>query len=157
VSAPCEHPDGCQARAIWRVAVGSRSSDAQLSCRRHMSQACQAMAEAEFPRAAVVLSVMAVRQGDEGRCVTGTAPRGRAVTTEQKQAVLALVLEAWQAQPRQRLGQLLASWACATWAAGDSGIAGSRSALDGLQFTEDGDLAHGLLLWVTRNKAGEQP
>lgn len=51
--------ESCPARAQWKVQAGTRMVDAQLSCGRHLHQACQAMAAAELPRR-VVLSVTGV-------------------------------------------------------------------------------------------------
>lgn len=50
-SAKCEHTD-CTYRAQWTVAVGSRVSDRQRSCARHLSFTCWARVEAEMPRTA---------------------------------------------------------------------------------------------------------
>jgi hypothetical protein len=61
----CEFPDpACRRPASWRVAVGTRTSDAQLSCGQHLNGTCRAMLEAEYPRAAVTLVIMAA--GQEG-------------------------------------------------------------------------------------------
>lgn len=45
----CEHADGppCGARAMWHVMIGSRHSDAQLSCGNHLSRTCEVMRGAE--------------------------------------------------------------------------------------------------------------
>ena len=62
----CEFSDFgpvCGASAAWIVAVGSRKSDAQRSCRRHLSRTCDVMRAAEN-RAGVVLTVTPVEQWD---------------------------------------------------------------------------------------------
>lgn len=46
--------DGCPAAGTWRVQVGSRNADAQLSCGRHLNRTCQALAAAELPRRATL-------------------------------------------------------------------------------------------------------
>jgi hypothetical protein len=43
-------PGGCPAAASWRVRVGTRRTDAQLSCGRHLHRVCLAMTGAEAPR-----------------------------------------------------------------------------------------------------------
>lgn len=43
---------GCPARAVWKVAVGTRKLDAQLSCGRHLNRTCESLVQAEFPRKA---------------------------------------------------------------------------------------------------------
>ena len=56
----CEQAEikgGCKERAQWRVAVGTRSADAQLSCGRHLNRTCWAMVGAESPRVHVALTV----------------------------------------------------------------------------------------------------
>jgi hypothetical protein len=45
----------CRARPSWRVAVGSRKYDAQLSCGRHLNRTCQVMLHDE--RLGTVLTV----------------------------------------------------------------------------------------------------
>jgi hypothetical protein len=40
-------PDGCPARGTWRVQVGTRKTDAQRSCGRHLNRVCLAMEGAE--------------------------------------------------------------------------------------------------------------
>lgn len=51
----CEYPElPCRARAAWLVTVGSRKADRQLSCGRHLNQACLALASAELPRTALL-------------------------------------------------------------------------------------------------------
>lgn len=78
-------------------------------------------------------------------------PAGRAVTDARKDAVLAMIGDAWKAQPELRLGQLLASWAAVTWGEGAPGSVVSRErALDGLFFIEDADFAHGLRGYAVR-------
>ena len=61
--ARCQAPDGsghaCRARASWRVSIGSRRSDAQLACGRHLNMAALAMLGAEG-RASAVLAVTPV-------------------------------------------------------------------------------------------------
>lgn len=61
--ARCQAPDGrgraCGARASWLVSVGSRRSDAQLACGRHLNMAALAMLGAEG-RASAVLAVTPV-------------------------------------------------------------------------------------------------
>ena len=37
----------CKATATWCVQVGTRQSDAQDSCKRHLSQTCWAMLQGE--------------------------------------------------------------------------------------------------------------
>lgn len=41
---PCAEPAG------WRVRVGNRNYDAQLSCNDHLGRTCQVMADAEGGR-----------------------------------------------------------------------------------------------------------
>jgi hypothetical protein len=53
-------PDGCHAQAIWLVAVGSRQSDAQRSCGRHLNRTCWLMTGGEGDRH-VTLSVTMVQ------------------------------------------------------------------------------------------------
>lgn len=80
--------------------------------------------------------------------MTGELPRpaGRAMTDERKDAVLAMIGDAWKAQPEVRLGQLLVLWSGFTWGNGSPGSIASRGRiLDGLFFIEDADLAHNLL------------
>lgn len=57
---------GCRITASWLVGVGSRKSDAQLSCGRHLNITCQLMASLEG-RAGVTLTVTPVtaRQAQE--------------------------------------------------------------------------------------------
>jgi hypothetical protein len=38
----------CPAEALWVVAVGSRKTDEQASCGRHLSRVCSALQGAEF-------------------------------------------------------------------------------------------------------------
>jgi hypothetical protein len=54
IDRPCRQP------AQWKAQVGTRETDAQLACGRHLSPVCQAMYEAEAPRRPV-LTVTAVR------------------------------------------------------------------------------------------------
>ena len=42
--------DGCKAAATWMVGVGTRVSDRQLSCGRHLNRVCWAMVAGEAPR-----------------------------------------------------------------------------------------------------------
>lgn len=68
---------------------------------------------------------------------------GRALTDDQKDAVLRAVGEAWKTSPELRLGQMLAVWMASMWGDGNPGsIAARGRMLDGLFFIEDGDLAH---------------
>lgn len=64
MTASCEfahwQPHACGARASWIVAVGTRKSDAQASCGRHLNLTCTAMRGAET-RATVTLTVTPVR------------------------------------------------------------------------------------------------
>ena len=69
--------------------------------------------------------------------------RGRALTDEDKDAILKAVGDAWKAQPAQRLGQLLANWLRDCW----PDHLPSRP-LGTLSFIEDGDLARNLGLWA---------
>lgn len=81
---------------------------------------------------------------------------GRAETTEEKQAILAMLLETWEMYPAQRFGQLIANWAYATLSNPDHGqLTRIREMLDHLFFIEDGDLAHGLLLWYTQQEPAQ--
>lgn len=51
----------CRARAAWKVAVGDRGSDAQLSCGRHLGMTCAAMLGAEGrPGAVLAVTPLAV-------------------------------------------------------------------------------------------------
>lgn len=43
-------PDGCPATATWQIGVGTRKSDRQVSCGRHLNRVCWAMVSAEAPR-----------------------------------------------------------------------------------------------------------
>jgi len=62
----CEAPDAslhaCRARGTWRVAVGTRQSDAQLACGRHLNSVCLAMRAAELPRHAFLTVTAADEQ-----------------------------------------------------------------------------------------------
>jgi hypothetical protein len=42
----------CPARALWIVGVGTRKSDEQAACARHLSAACTALESAEGRRGA---------------------------------------------------------------------------------------------------------
>jgi hypothetical protein len=57
----CEFERGnatvCADTADWRVSVGTRAADAQLTCGTHLAETCMAMYEAEGRRG-VVLQVM---------------------------------------------------------------------------------------------------
>jgi hypothetical protein len=53
-------PHGCQATAQWLVGIGSRMTDRQLSCGRHLNRTCWLMLGAELPGRAVTLSVTPV-------------------------------------------------------------------------------------------------
>ncbi len=53
---------GCLSKPRWRVAVGSRSHDAQLSCGTHLNRTCLILIEAEQPRAAVTLTITEVKE-----------------------------------------------------------------------------------------------
>jgi hypothetical protein len=48
-------PAGCLIPPIWLVAVGTRHSDAQYSCGRHLNRTCEAMLGAEGREAALTL------------------------------------------------------------------------------------------------------
>lgn len=79
--------------------------------------------------------------------------KGRALSDEDKDAVLAAIGQAWKAQPEMRLGQLITLWATRTWGAAAPGSVVMRGRiLDGLFFAEDGDLAHGLLGMARRQE-----
>lgn len=60
----CEHVDDagrkCRQPAGWRVRVGSRRTDEQYACARHLNQTCAAMYSAEN-RASAELIVGSVR------------------------------------------------------------------------------------------------
>jgi hypothetical protein len=49
---PNEPP--CRASATWLVRVGTRQSDAQRSCARHLSKTCIAMGQADKPLLTVI-------------------------------------------------------------------------------------------------------
>jgi hypothetical protein len=51
----------CHAAALWVVAVGARTSDAQASCGTHLSRTCSLMFGAENRRDAV-LTITAYRR-----------------------------------------------------------------------------------------------
>lgn len=64
----CEYPeaagpDGCTERGTWTVRVGTRKTDAQLSCTVHLGATCEAMTEAEYPRKDVPLTVTQSKGG----------------------------------------------------------------------------------------------
>jgi hypothetical protein len=66
---------------------------------------------------------------------------------------MAIIGEAWKAEPEMRLGQLIIAWAGVTWGKGDAGAMESRRRiLDELFFIEDADLAAGLFLYSTRER-----
>ena len=44
----------CGDTAIWRVSIGGRKSDAQLTCYLHLNETCSAMYEAEQRLGAVL-------------------------------------------------------------------------------------------------------
>jgi hypothetical protein len=44
-------------QAAWAVSVGTRVTDRQLSCGRHLNRVCWAMVEAEMPRHAYLTLV----------------------------------------------------------------------------------------------------
>jgi hypothetical protein len=85
------------------------------------------------------------------------APRGRAVSDEEKDAVLDCIGIAWKMQPSLRLGQLANIVARKMFAKGAEGYTASQREVDGLAFIEDGDLAHNILLWAaTQEKNAEE-
>lgn len=47
--------EGCQAPPVWCVSVGTRHTDAQLSCGRHLNRTCVAMLGAEGRQAALTV------------------------------------------------------------------------------------------------------
>jgi hypothetical protein len=51
---------GCNAKARYLVSVGTRKSDSQYSCGRHLARTCEAFVAAEL-RDAPVLTVTIVR------------------------------------------------------------------------------------------------
>lgn len=51
----------CPAPAAWLVAVGSRTSDAQHACARHLNSTCWLMLGNEMPRRDITLAVTPVR------------------------------------------------------------------------------------------------
>lgn len=55
--------EGCNAAALWLVGIGSRKTDRQLSCGRHLNRTCEAMIQAEMPRRAV-LTIAPVRPAE---------------------------------------------------------------------------------------------
>lgn len=57
----------CPARASWLVGIGSRTSDRQYCCGRHLHRACRAMLEAEKPRHAALTVIPAGGTGSGGR------------------------------------------------------------------------------------------
>lgn len=63
MTASCEfahwQPHACGARASWVVAVGTRKSDAQASCGRHLNLTCTTMQAAE-QRTGVAFTVTAI-------------------------------------------------------------------------------------------------
>jgi hypothetical protein len=57
----CEHTDTfdgfrCRARALWQVGIGTRQTDAQLSCGSHLSKTCKAMLAAENRNATLTIT-----------------------------------------------------------------------------------------------------
>ena len=60
----CEAPDsgldGCKATAAWLVRVGTRTTDGQRSCGRHLNRTCELMLFNEGRRGAT-LTITAVR------------------------------------------------------------------------------------------------
>jgi hypothetical protein len=64
----CEYPeapgpDGCQEPGVWLVQVGTRKTDAQVSCTQHLGGTCASMTEAEYPRKNVPLTVTQAKGG----------------------------------------------------------------------------------------------
>lgn len=60
-------PDGCPAQASWLVGIGSRATDRQYSCGRHLHRTCRAMLGAEEPRTAALTVTPAGGTGSGGR------------------------------------------------------------------------------------------
>jgi len=61
VTGKCECPEFrsgrlCGAAAAWRVQVGTRKADAQLSCGRHLNMTCLAMRHAEGRKVALTVT-----------------------------------------------------------------------------------------------------
>lgn len=82
-------------------------------------------------------------------------PAGRAETPGEKDAIMQMIREAWDAQPQQRFGQLVANWAYAMLSNPDHGhMTRNNEALDHLFRIEDGDLAHSMLLWYRQQGSG---
>lgn len=52
----------CSAVPKWQVRAGSRVTDAQYSCGRHLDRTCEAMAGAELPRTAEI-TLLRLRPG----------------------------------------------------------------------------------------------
>lgn len=84
-------------------------------------------------------------------------PPGRAKTDEEKDAVLAVIAEAWKTQPHLRLGSLIAAVSRSMFAAGADGFTADHNTVSGLFYVEDGDLAHNLRLWAHSNRVEEPP
>jgi hypothetical protein len=83
------------------------------------------------------------------------APSGRALSAEQKDAVLGVISEAWKYQPELRLGQLIDLVARKTWAQGEDGYLAAHAASNGLFYVEDADLAHAVWLYASRQHQAE--
>lgn len=66
MTARCEfahfQPEVCGARASWLVAVGSRKTDAQRSCGRHLNLTCDVLFWAE-QRTDATLTITRIPQG----------------------------------------------------------------------------------------------
>jgi len=62
----------CGARTAWVVSVGSRKSDAQRSCKRHLSRTCEVLQGAEN-RTGVTFTVTPVEQWHWDRALIASA------------------------------------------------------------------------------------
>lgn len=77
-------------------------------------------------------------------------PKGRALSPEQKDAILGIIGEAWKAAPEMRLGQLVDVVCRQVYAPGMEGFSAAAFASNGLFHAEDMDLAYAIWLHTSK-------